>query len=420
MPFYIQIRRKQDGYVFNTWNIGNCYISSTQASGLVDTIFKEFQLSAAQMVNEYGFDNCSDKVQTAYNKNQDTKFTLVHAIFPRDKQEVKGEEGQRVATAMPFASITIEAQSKKVIKNSGYEEFPCVVARFRKLPNAHYGTGMASLVLPDAISANQIMKLSLQTAELNLGGLWISKHDSVINPNTLRIRPNAIIAANSVDAIKRLDTGSSSVGMGLEFLIHLQNKIRKALLSDQLTSPNQSPLTASEVHARVQIQRQQLGAIFGRLLSEFAQGLLDRTWGLAMRSGVLPPAPEELMQATKISFSFINPMAAAQKLEWVTSIQGLMANVGQMSQIDPSILDNIDLDAAVQVCADGLNVPTSVLRTEEEIQKYRQAKQEQQQVVAQQQQEQMSQQAMGQTAMDVAKEQAKQMTPEQLGEVLEQ
>jgi hypothetical protein len=83
-------------------------------------------------------------------------------------------------------------------------------------------------------------------------------------------------------------------------------------------------------------------------------------------------------------------------------------------------MDNIKMDAVVQVCADGLGVPTSVLRTEEEIQQYRQAKQEQQQALEQQQQAQMSQQAMGQTAMDIAKDQAKQMTPEQLGGLLEQ
>ncbi len=47
--------------------------------------------------------------------------------------------------------------------------------------------------------------------------------------------------------------------------------------------------------------------------SEYLQVLLERTWGLAMRSGVLPPAPEELMQASRISFNFINPMAASQE-----------------------------------------------------------------------------------------------------------
>lgn len=216
---------------------------------------------------------------------------------------------------MPYASITLESQSKHIIKDSGYESFPCVVGRFRKLPNSHYGSGMASLVLPDAISCNQIMKLSLQTAELNLGGLWIANHDGIINPHTLRIKPNAIIMANSVDqSIKRLDTGSATVGLGLDFVVHLQNKIRKALLSDQLTQPSQSPLSATEVQARVSLYRQQLGSIFGRMNAELATGILNRTWDIAMRSGVLPPAPEELMQANSISFTFVNGMASAAML----------------------------------------------------------------------------------------------------------
>lgn len=91
-------------------------------------------------------------------------------------------------------------------------------------------------------------------------------------------------------------------------------------------------------------------------------------------------------------------------------------NVAQMAQLDPNIMDNINLDHAVQVCGDGLGVPLDVLRTEEEIAQLRQAKQEQQQAI--QQQQQMAQ--IGQTGLDIAKDQAKNMMPEQIGQLLEQ
>lgn len=224
---------------------------------------------------------------------------------------------------------------------------------------------------------------------------------------------------NSVDAIKRLDTGNAA-SLGLEYLTHYQQKIRKTLMSDQLTSPDQSPLTATEVHARVQIQRQQLGSLYGRMQAEYLTGLLERVWGLSLRSGVLPPPPEELLQASRINFTFINPLASAQRLENVTAVQQLMLNVGEMAQLDQTILDNFNFDNAVQVVADGLNVPPSVFRTEEEIIQLRQAKQEQAQALQQQQQQQSMMQGMGQTAMDVMKDQAKNMTPDQLGAFLEQ
>lgn len=417
---YVDTDREKGGYTFNTWSIGNCYISSSQANGLIDTVYREFELTAEQIVSEYGIDNVSDKVKTASEKKPDQKFTLVQAIFPRDKELVKGEEGKRINKAMPIASYTIESNTKHILIESGFEEFPLVVSRFRKLPESHYGIGMANMVLADVKTVNQLMKLSLQTAELNLGGLWVAQHDGVVNPHTLRIRPNAIISANSVDAIKRLDTGSASIGIGLDFLQHFQAKIKRTLMSDQLTPQGSSPLTATEIQARVNVYRNQLGSIFSRLQAEYLQTLLDRCWGLAMRSGVLPPAPEELMQASKISFSFINPMAASAKLEWVTSTQNLMMNIGQMAQIDQTVMDNVNLDAMVQIMADGLNVPKEAIRTSDEIAELRQLKQQQQQAMQEQQQQQAMMSQMGGTALEIAKDQAKNMSPDQLGEMLEQ
>lgn len=414
---FIDTQKDEGGFVFNVWNIGNCYISSTQANGLIDTIYREFELTAEQIVTEFGIDNVSDKIKKAVEKQPDQKFTLLQAIYPRDKQYVTGEEGKRLSKAMPFASVTVEVNSKHVLRESGFEEFPCIVSRFKKLPDSHYGIGIMSHALPDAKTANQLMKMSLQSAELAISGLWTAQHDGIINPHTLRIRPGNVIAISSPEAIKRLDTGNGS-SLGLEYLTHFQHKIRKTLMSDQLTSPDQSPLTATEVHARVQIQRQQLGSLYGRMQAEYLTNMLERVWGLSLRSGVLPPPPEELIQAQRISFNFINPLASSQKLEHVTAIQQLMMNLGEMAQIDQTILDNFNFDNAVQIIADGLNVPTTVIRTEEELMQLRQAKQAQQQVLQEQQAQQQAMQGMSSTAMEVVKDQAKQMTPEQLGEMI--
>ena len=203
-------------------------------------------------------------------------------------------------------------------------------------------------------------------------------------------------------------------------LTGLQAKIKRTLMSDQLTPNGSSPLTATEISARVNVYRSQLGSVFSRLTSEYLQALLDRVWGLSLRSGLLNPAPEELMQATRINFQFINPMAAAQRLEGVTAIQNLMINVGQMAQIDPTIMDNINLDHAVQIIGEGLNVPTDVIRTQEDIAQLRQTKQEQQQAMQEQQQQQALMSQVGSTGLEIAKDQAKNMTPEQLGAMLEQ
>lgn len=412
--------KDEGGFMFENWNIGSCYISSTLSDGSIDTVFREYQLSVEQTVNEFGLDKVSDKTKRAYEKgDKDTKITLVHAITPRPKDKVSGETGKRINTTMPYASYQVEVDSKHILEEGGYEEFPCVVARFKRILDSHYGIGIASMAVPDAKTANQIVKLTLQSAELALQGLWVAQHDGVVNPSTLRIRPRAIIMANSVDSIKRLDTGSQSVNIGLEMLQNFTDKIKRTMMSDMLTPIGSSPLTATEIQARTQNNRMALGAIYGRMQSEYLKGLLERCWGLIMRADVLPPAPEELRQADKIVFDFINPLANAQKLEGVIATQNLLGDVTAMMEVDPTIIDNINLDAAVQLMADGYGTPKSIINTMDIVIQIRQAKEDAQ--AAQQEQEMniQSQQQVGAVMGGIAQDAANKMPPEQVIDMME-
>ena len=69
-------------------------------------------------------------------------------------------------------------------------------------------------------------------------------------------------------------------------------------MADQLPPIGTQQMTATEINTRVEIIRQQLGPLYGRLQSEFLMPLLDRCFGLALRSGVLPPPPRELWVQT--------------------------------------------------------------------------------------------------------------------------
>lgn len=282
--------KPEGGLIFNTWNIGTCYISSTQANGLIDTVFREYELTAQQAIKEFGIDNVSDRLRRTCETKPDTKHRFIHAIYPRDSKEVKGEEGRRLNKAMPFASVHLEVQAKHIVKEGGYNEFPCIVSRFRKLPDSFYGIGQMALALADARTCNDIVKLTLQSAELSLGGLWIAQNDGVINPHTLRIRPRSIITANSVESIKRLDTGQQ-VDLGLDLLNHFQAKIKRVLMSDQLTPIGSSPLTATEVTARVNTYRQQLRCCIWKTTSRMVTRIIRTCMGFMYEKWCVTPCP---------------------------------------------------------------------------------------------------------------------------------
>ena len=228
-------------------------------------------------------------------------------------------------------------------------------------------------------SRYKMAKLILNSAELNLGGIWVAKNDGVINVNTLRLRPRTIIPANSVDDIKRLDM-NTNVNLSIEMIRMYQAKIRSGMMSDQLTPINSSPLSATEVSARVNIIRNQLGSVFIRMQSEFLIGLLERVFDLLIREGLIQKPPQNLITNSGIiNFTFTNPLSQSAKLESVTNTNNWLSSILPLVQYNPDILDVIDFDKVIYLLQDALSVNSNLVLTNEQVQAIREQKQQAQQ-----------------------------------------
>lgn len=378
---YIDIDRKAGGgYVFESWHPGNCFVASTRADGQIDTIYREHEMTAEAMINEYGEANCHYQVVQMARSAPDTRYKILHVIEPR-KQFGAGQ----INTAMPFGSYHIDTANSQIMKESGFHEFPCAVPRLRRLPNSVYGAGQMSVALPDAKTANELMKNTVRAADLQIGGMWIAEDDGVLNPHTVRIGPKKIIIANSVDSMKRLDDGTSF--QISEFLLtNLQASIRKKLMADQLPPVGTQQMTATEIHTRVELIRQMLGPMYGRLQVEYLISILDRCFGLALRAGALGQPPQELW-GRNLSFKFVSPFALAQRMAEVIATEQFVASVGQMAAVEPTILDNIDFDAVAVITGTGRGVPQTIMRTSDQVEQLRKARQKAQEEKAAQQQQ---------------------------------
>lgn len=305
-----------------------------------------------------------------------------------------------MARNLPFASMQIEVAGKRIVRESGYHEFPVCVPRWMKIPGAAYGIGPVYDALPAIKELNEWLRMEKAAGDLAISGMWIAEDDGVLNPRTVKVGPRKIIAANSTDSMKPLLTGADfKVAFTSEE--RLEAQIRKVLMADQLQPQDGPAMTATEVHVRVALIRQLLGPVYGRFQAEYLQVLVERCFGIALRAGVFPPMPDSLAGAT-FNVRYISPLARAQKLEGVTAIERLSANVAQLMQLDPSIADNIDPDAAVRTIADALGIPADVLRTSEAVSELRKQRQEAQ--AAAQQQAMLAQ--AGQEAMNAGGKEA--------------
>lgn len=389
---------KGGGFNFEQWPLGQCYISASRLGGPVDTIFREVEMTVEQIVGEYGLDKVSAKVAESYRQEKyDEKVTVVQAIYPRRVHAVNG----RMAKNLPFASVHVETATQHVLKESGYHEFPCAIPRWMLIAGTPYPTGPMSQALGSIRTINDIKALELANLDMATAGMWIAEDDGVLNPRSIKVGARKVIVANSVDSMKALTPGTNfDVSFTAED--RLQAAIRKILLADQLTPQDGPAMTATEVHARVNLIRQLLGPIYGRLQAEYLQPMITRCFGIAYRAGVLGVAPESL-QDRAYSVKYLGPLARAQRLEDVTAMDRFETTLMQEAQADETVLDIYDFEAAGRQRSQYLGVPQSLIRSADDVDKLREARKKAQQGQQQQQmQQQVTADAMGAMVSKVA------------------
>jgi hypothetical protein len=168
------------------------------------------------------------------------------------------------------------------------------------------------------------------------------------------------------------------------------------MMADQLPPADGPAKTAYEYSVRVQMIRQLLGPIYGRLQAEYLTPLITRCFGLAYRAGALGQAPETLRD---YNVKYENSLARAQKMEEVNAVDQYVAGAAALVQIFPDVMDTINPDAAQKVRAKALGVPNSVIPSDDEIQAKRdQRRQDQEQA----QQNQLEQEVISKAAPAVA------------------
>ena len=137
-------------------------------------------------------------------------------------------------------------------------------------------------------------------------------------------------------------------------------------------------MTAQEVMARNQEKLQQLGPVVERLQYEFLNRILERVYNILDRSGVFPDIPEELQDIVGEEFriEYISPLAQAQKMSGLTSIEQGIGFIGQAAQFDQTVLDKVNLTEAVANYLAQVGVPAAMIRSDEEVQEIQKQRQE--------------------------------------------
>ncbi len=351
------------------------YALATNAEGEVDTLCREFQMTVAQMVEQFGRDNCSQTVRDMWNRGQyDAWVDVLHLVEPRKERDNTKRDGRN----MRFASIYLEPgkdNSDQFLSESGFQKFPVLAPRWVVTGNDVYGTspGMECLGDVKQLQHQQLRKGQAIDYQVNPPLQVPTKYKEAAKARL----PGGVFYVDSMGPNQGVRS-AFDVQLNLQHLrediMDVRERIRSAYYADlflMLANDNRSGITATEVAERHEEKLLMLGPVLERLHNELLSPLIDTAFDYAARAGILPEAPPEL-EGMDLNVEFISVLAQAQRAVATQGMDRLLGTVSQMAQVKPEVLDKLNFDQIVDEYGDAYGVSPKIIVPDDQVAALRQ------------------------------------------------
>jgi hypothetical protein len=375
---------------FNTRHIKEIFIQENE-KGIVDTVFREFQISVRAAINLFGEEAMGANIAAKLKNDPYGDVRLLHVVMPRTNYDSSKQDAQN----MPFKSCYINPEDVQMISEGGFREFPYVVPRYLKASFETYGRSPAMNALPDVKMLNKMSEVAIKAAQKQIDPPLMVPDDGFMLP--VRTVPGGMnfYRSGSRDRIEPLNIGANNP-ITLNMIQDRQLAIQKTFYVDQLLTAQGGNMTATEVLQRNEEKMRLLGPVLGRLQSELLQPLIERVFKILERQNIFKPAPEILAQQS-VEIEYVSPLAKAQKTGDLNSVMRGVEIFGAMSQFSP-VLDYLDSDGLAKYVQKVLGLPAKIMKSDAEVQQVRNERQQQQQAQAEQEQLMQEAQAAGAAA----------------------
>ena len=363
------------------------YAVATNWRGEVDTIYREFEKSVGETVEEFGIENVSESTRNMYeNKKYDQKVKIIHAIEPRRERDPSRQDSKN----MPYKSVYLEvgAEDGKVLRESGFLKFPAVCPRWDISDNNVYGNSPAMTALGDVkqLQFNQRMKLR---------GIDYAVNPPIIAPTSMKgqsagFLPGGILYHNGDEQGESIRS-AFNVNLDLNPLLadinDVRQRIQSAFYADLflMVSQQSQNMTATEVAERHEEKMLMLGPVLERLQNELIDPLIEITFDAMVNAGVLPPPPDAIADQD-INVVLVSILAQAQRAIGVNSIDRFVGAIASVAQIKPDVLDNLNGDKWAEIYADSLGIDPRILTNPDDVVAIREQRAQQQAEASQLQQ----------------------------------
>lgn len=406
----------EDVLRFETYPIGSFWIAN-DARRVVRVFLREFRMTVRQLIEEFGafnvkneitnWDRFSLSVRNAYEQDAlETWIDVVHVIEPNReyRPNLALSKHKRFASCYyekGTAGNSAKGDPDRVLREEGFDEFPILVGRWKVTGGDVYATDC-----PGKTAIGDIKQLQ-QGEKQKLKAIGKLVDPPLVGSSNLRNTPVSLLPGGvtydptqgdaRLKPLYEIEPRIAELSAEQELV---RSRILKAFYVDillMLATSDRRQITAREVDERHEEKLMALGHVLERLNKDILHPLIDRTFAIMQRRGLIPPPPEEL-QGKTLKVEYLGIMAIAQKMVGIAGLERFVGLVAQIAGFDPSILDKVDFDQLVDEYGESTGIPPRCIVPDEQVVAIRQQRAQQQQAA------QMAEnaQALSQSAKNLA------------------
>ena len=341
------------------------------ANGQVDNVYRRMRMKGESIQRQWPDAEIPQDMQRRIENKPTDDIELLEATIYDHK---RGD----------YCYHVIDKVSKEELVYRRRKMSPWVISRYMKVAGEIYGRGPLMTALPDIKTLNKVKELLLKNASLAVAGVYTAADDGVLNPNTVKITPGAIIpvARNGGSQGPALLALPRSGDFNVSQLVinDMTASIKRILLDESLPPDNMSARSATEIVERMKELAQNLGSAFGRLINETMIPVTAKILEVMDERGLIDMPLR--VNGLEVKVTPVAPLAMAQNMEEVNSIMQYM-QIAQSLGTDGQLV--IKTDILVDYLADKLGVPAAVRNTaaERAVLMEEMRNQQQQQAIAQ-------------------------------------
>jgi hypothetical protein len=352
----------------------NSFFICENYNGEVDTVIREFKLTARQAVQQFG-DDTPEKIRGDADSpsNSSKEYTFIHFVMPRTNGFVSGSEKKKEKA---IASYYVCYDTKEIIKESGYDEMPYAVGRFYRTNYEKYGRSPAMEVASTLPMVNDMEGVRIRGAQRVSNPPWLAPNDG----STRRITNDqgGIIYWNAGNPASKPEqlTVKDNVMINDDMISKKEEEIMDAFYVP-LFNPlhDKKNMTATETGERLNLSLQFLTPAVNRVNRYFVRPALERAFAIMLRAGKFEELKIPELSGAKLDFDLVGKASlAARQIELYGTMTAL-EQIGLVGQVKPEIWDNVNADETARFIQEVNMVPVALQASEDEVTQVREERQ---------------------------------------------